>query len=1050
MLLNRLQLLILVFLTFGQARQSDTDLFEQTGRWTVITSEQVEVQTHAVQGLNRSALQMDIHFLAGSGYGGVQIKQPMMLPENFQFSFYVKGDLPVNNLEFKLIDASGENVWWCNKRSFEFPARWQKLVIKKRDIEFAWGPAEDRTLGQIAAIEIIIASVKGGKGSLYLDELRFEVLDVPDPHTPQPLFRASSLFSVQHPIEHIGDGNLSTLWRNAGEDSIPQIIIDLQKYREFGGLVIDWDEQDYAREYQIYTSSDQANWNLAYHVQKGAGGRRYIYLKDFDARYIRMRLLKSSRNRGYAIRELEIRDYEFSRNKENFFKAIAGDQDRGLYPRYFYDEQIYWTLAGGADDLHEGLLDEDGRIEADIRGFSVEPFIYLNGRLFTWNDVRSSQHLDSAYLPIPSVVWHGDDFKLEIKAFADQRARGSVLFILYTLINQSKSEIGGNCYLALRPFQVNPPWQFLNNPGGVARIESIQREGDFLLVNGHRKVFFSPGRAEFGASAFDSGEISEYLVNDSLPAHGAVSDPFAAASGALRYPFRLKPKQAQKMILALPWESGMEDIRMDAGSVMTRLSHNRTFWQQMLNHINLELPARAQRIVNTIRSNLAYILINRDGAGIQPGSRSYERSWIRDGSLTSAALLRMGLQKEAREFIEWYAGYQYENGKVPCVVDVRGPDPVPENDSHGQLIFAIRQYYLFTRDRDFLQRHFDHVRRAIEYMEFLTGQRRTDQYKYGSEIDRACYGLLPESISHEGYSAKPMHSYWDDFFALRGYRDAVEIARILGEDSIAEKWSQYSARFAKHLRQSVNQAMSIAGIDYVPGCVELGDFDATSTAIAFFPCNVWRDLPSDALNNTFDRYFDYFRQRRDADFKWIDYTPYEVRLIGTFNYLGQRERAHELIEFFFQDQRPAEWNHWAEVVRQGYRTPGFIGDMPHTWVGSDFINAARSLFVYEDETEQALVIAAGIPDTWLEDPAGVKVTDLPTYFGKLSYSIKKQEDTYHIRLNGNLQIPEGNIKIPNFKKSNIRELIINGRMVKEAIMDWIHIREIPADIVMRY
>ncbi len=38
------------------------------------------------------------------------------------------------------------------------------------------------------------------------------------------------------------------------------------------------------------------------------------------------------------------------------------------------------------------------------------------------------------------------------------------------------------------------------------------------------------------------------------------------------------------------------------------------------------------------------------------------------------------------------------------------------------------------------------------------------------------YGLLPASISHEGYSAKPMHSYWDDFWALKGYDGAVDIA----------------------------------------------------------------------------------------------------------------------------------------------------------------------------------------------------------------------------------------------------------------------------------
>ena len=37
-------------------------------------------------------------------------------------------------------------------------------------------------------------------------------------------------------------------------------------------------------------------------------------------------------------------------------------------------------------------------------------------------------------------------------------------------------------------------------------------------------------------------------------------------------------------------------------------------------------------------------------------------------------------------------------------------------------------------------------------------------------------GIIAPSISHEGYSAKPMHSYWDNFWALRGYKDAADIA----------------------------------------------------------------------------------------------------------------------------------------------------------------------------------------------------------------------------------------------------------------------------------
>ena len=189
------------------------------------------------------------------------------------------------------------------------------------------------------------------------------------------------------------------------------------------------------------------------------------------------------------------------------------------------------------------------------------------------------------------------------------------------------------------------------------------------------------------------------------------------------------------------------------------------------------MPKSADRIVNTYKANLAYILVNRDKVGIQPGSRSYERSWIRDGALTSSALLKSGIVEEVRDFIDWYAAHQYENGKVPCVVDSRGPDPVPENDSHGEMIYLIREYFNFTQDIAFLRSKNSTVLKAVAYLESLIAQRSTSDYQNGDDTARACFGLVPESISHEGYSAKPMHSYWDDFFTMKGLKDAAEIQR---------------------------------------------------------------------------------------------------------------------------------------------------------------------------------------------------------------------------------------------------------------------------------
>ena len=140
-----------------------------------------------------------------------------------------------------------------------------------------------------------------------------------------------------------------------------------------------------------------------------------------------------------------------------------------------------------------------------------------------------------------------------------------------------------------------------------------------------------------------------------------------------------------------------------------------------------------------------------------------------------------------KDFINWYTDHQFENGKVPCVVDSRGPDPVPENDSHGEMIYLIREYFNFTKDTAFLRSKNINVLKAVDYIKSLIDQQTTDHFKLGNDSVRSCFGLVTESISHEGYSAKPMHSYWDDFFTMKGLKDAVEIQKILGEKDSYEQ-----------------------------------------------------------------------------------------------------------------------------------------------------------------------------------------------------------------------------------------------------------------------
>jgi glycogen debranching enzyme len=148
-------------------------------------------------------------------------------------------------------------------------------------------------------------------------------------------------------------------------------------------------------------------------------------------------------------------------------------------------------------------------------------------------------------------------------------------------------------------------------------------------------------------------------------------------------------------------------------------------WREKLDRVTLQLPPSQQAIADTARSALAQILMSRDGVALQPGTRSYARTWVRDGAMMSEALLRSGHADAAGEFVRWYTPHQFHTGKVPCCVDARGADPVPENDSQGELIFAIAQWWRYSHDRAGLEKLWPHVERTVAYMDALRNSERS-------------------------------------------------------------------------------------------------------------------------------------------------------------------------------------------------------------------------------------------------------------------------------------------------------------------------------------
>ncbi len=1052
---SRIGLAVLVALVVAaRAAHADPvvlDRFDDVSGWSTSASEGARAWITQEPGHDGMAMKVGFDLDSGGGWIIVRKTFSLPLPDNYAFTFGVRGEGRPNDFEFKLIDAKGRNVWWRNQRDFAFPHDWQRITIRKSRLDFAWGSGGGGELKQVGAIEFAVAAGEGGSGAFWIENLGFEEREPAGHNGVVPEIHASSALSG-HEATAMLDQDPSTTWISEPVPRDQWVVLDLVKNREYGGLVIDWDPTDYATAFEVRTSNDGAEWTTSYRTTTGHGGRDYVYMPDAESRFIRLELQRSSRGRGYGIVGLIVKPFDFSASPNRFFEAIARDGPVGMYPKYFYGRQTYWTVVGVDGDDREALLNEEGMLEVDKGGFSIEPFLFTDQGLVPWSSVSPVQKLEDGYLPIPSVVWDHDHVTLTTTAFAAGEPGKSVLYARYRLENRGDRGEPVELFLAVRPFQVNPPWQTLNTTGGVTHIQDIRFDGRTAWVNRDRAVVSITTPDRFGAATFEEGSVAEFLAGGHLPPQVEASDPFGFASGAFQYNLYLEPHGHTEVDLAVPFHDAQAAGSLESGgtaAVADRFEETRRYWEQLLRRVEIVLPQDAEPITRTLRTTLAYILVNRDGPALRPGSRNYARSWIRDGAMTSTALLEMGFTQEVRDFLRWFARFQAPDGKVPCCVDRRGADPVLEHDAPGAFVYAIAEYYRYTHDVGFLSDMWPHVVRAVDYMAALRRKRLGDEFKTPDK--QAFYGLLPESISHEGYAAHPVHSYWDDFFALRGLKDAATLATVVGDDEHAGRYAALRDAFRSSLYDSITRTVAKHGIDYIPGSVELGDFDPTSTAIALSPGGEKESLPEPALTHTFDLYYEQFAKRRDGDTSWDEYTPYELRNVGAFVRLGRKDRALEMLDWFLHDQRPPGWNEWSEIAWRDPTAARFIGDMPHTWVGAGFVDAVRSLFAYEREADRALVLAAGVPAAWVTTAPGVTVKRLPTYYGTLNYTLRADGPrSVRLGLSGDLAVPPGKIVVHSPLDRPLQSVTVNGTAVQSFTADSAVIGEVPAEVVLGY
>jgi len=257
-------MLLILLLPLASARGDEPiwhDDFESMAGWKVQTADGVELKLTQEPGLNGQCLRIDYDFTRGSGYGIIRhefgVESPQILPENYRFNFALRGEGPPNTLEFKLVDESNDNVWWVNQRNIEFPKQWSRRTLQKRTFSFAWGPSGGKPIDKLGALEIVVTSFNGGKGTVWLDDLALQSLPPILPYEGTPSITVSSRADGgTGPLSINADNFLG--WRStpSNHDAEPTATIDFGQAREFGGLIIEWETDSLIEDCQKGVEAD--------------------------------------------------------------------------------------------------------------------------------------------------------------------------------------------------------------------------------------------------------------------------------------------------------------------------------------------------------------------------------------------------------------------------------------------------------------------------------------------------------------------------------------------------------------------------------------------------------------------------------------------------------------------------------------------------------------------------------------------------------------------------------------------------------------------------
>lgn len=615
--------------------------------------------------------------------------------------------------------------------------------------------------------------------------------------------------------------------------------------------------------------------------------------------------------------------------------------DDAFVPRAFSITHINlthrnWTAIGYPDCPELPIVDPRGLLTPHLDGWSLDAWLLAaDGRVLLpsrASDVRQSQDMESGVRVITESAMPG--LALSACAWVEADAGRPVC----RLQLQARSDTEAWLVLALRPY----------NPEGISFLHEVALSParDAWLIEGTPQVWFSRVADRHHVSDYRGGDVFIHLRDrdDQPGGHCEVGMLTAAAL------FPVAAGQTNELVASIPL--GAEDSAAVAGDAWQRAQRGRC---------ELDCPdSRYQFLYDAAITSL--ILHSPDD--VYPGPYTYKRFWFRDAAFIIHALLCAGLTARAERALARFPERQTASGYF------RSQEG--EWDANGEVLWILQRFVALT-GRPLAPEWLGPIRRGARW---IVDKRLDDR------LDAPHAGLLPAGFSAEHLGPNDYY-YWDDFWGIAGLRAAASLLAAQ-EPGMSRLFAQAADAFSAAVERS------------------LGDC-ARRLGRPAMPASPYRRLDAGAIGSLAFGYPVQLGEARDArlldtvefllEHCFVDGAFYQDMIHSGLNaYLTLHvaqillragdPRHLELMDAVAALASPT--GQWPEAIHPRTRG-GCMGDGHHVWAAAEWVLMLRNCFVREEG--ETLILGAGIPARWLEQPAPIRFGPAPTAFGSVSLSI---------------------------------------------------------------